>query len=153
MIVGSKIREIQLGEGTFHCLKCEAQAPYVRKRFVKYFAVCSVPVAQTEQLEEFIVCSRCHTRFGIDAITQTPPSHADRILSFVYEELEGGTPLEMAYRRMIQSGVDEKLAQRVMSVAASSCTAKCTRCRFHYISGLNRCFRCGSTLQQAVRTA
>lgn len=146
MIIGTRHKEIHLGEGTFHCIKCGDEMRYAHKRFARFVVLCFVPVYAAENLDEFIVCSGCQTRFGIEALSHDPQAGIDRTLDFVREELRCGTPLEMAYRKMINSGVERKAAERVMSATAKDCTAECRRCRFHYIDGMRMCYRCGGSL-------
>ena len=77
IIWGSKVKEKQVGTGTFYCPGCRADTPYSHQRVSKYFTLYFIPTFPMENLGEYVRCTRCAgeyaptvTSLGRDAIEE-----------------------------------------------------------------------------------
>lgn len=146
IIWGSKGREIELSSGQFYCPKCDTTRPYKHKRLAKYFTIYFIPLFQIENLGEYIECQVCHQTFKPEVLDYKPPSPAERLLVALRAELESGTPMQIAQRKLINMGMDEDAAKKLVNIAAGERQKTCQNCGFTYRETIALCSNCGNRL-------
>ena len=63
IIWGSKVRDIQVGNGHFYCPSCQADRSYAKQRYARYFTLYFIPLFQTDNLGEYIRCGGCRGEY------------------------------------------------------------------------------------------
>jgi dATP pyrophosphohydrolase len=72
IIVGTKVRVIELSAGKFYCPNCNTRRPYKRKRYAKYFTLFFIPLFQIKNLGEQVECQKCFTPFKPSILKRSP---------------------------------------------------------------------------------
>jgi len=150
IILGSRGREVEVSSGQFHCPKCGASRLYKRKRRANYFTLYFIPLFQIENLGEVIECQTCRQIYKPDILNYKPPSSAERLLLVIRNELDSGTPIHMAERKLVNSGMDEASAREAVNLAAGDAKKTCQACGYLYRETVTRCSNCGSLLVMSV---
>lgn len=146
IIWGSTGREIVLSSGRFYCPECDAESGYQHKRVARYFTLYFIPLFQIENLGEYVECTTCRQSFKESVLTYEPPSQAERMVLSVRADLETGTPVQMAQKKLVNAGVDEETAGKVVEVAAGEAPKECGACNLSYYESVARCSNCGNAL-------
>jgi len=60
---GNKVREKKLSSGSFDCPHCRSHQPCEHRALGKYFTFYSIPLGETERIEEFVICAGCGRKF------------------------------------------------------------------------------------------
>ncbi len=144
IIWGSKSKEKEVGAGQFHCPNCEEQSSYIHKKVGRYFTLYFIPLFQTQELGEFVECQRCHQAYKPNVLQYEPPSQVERLLFAVRADLEDGTPVQMACRKLINKGMDEATAGDLVWAACGDSHLICPACNLYYRSGVTKCSTCGT---------
>lgn len=147
IIWGSRGKESEVARGQFHCPQCDTPVPYVHKKVARYFTLYFIPLFKTEDLGEYVECGGCRGTFKPAVLQYEPPSAVERAIYAVRAELESGTPVQMAQAKLVNQGLDEATAAKVVEAAcAREDLKKCTKCNFEYLSVVKRCSGCSATL-------
>jgi hypothetical protein len=149
IIFGTRMREKELGTGKFYCPNCGRERRYKHKRADKYFALYFIPLLPIESMGEFIECQSCHQKFSPDLRKKKAPSGLDLVLPEAKRDLNSGTPLHMAQRKLANQGLTENEAEQVVKQALSGPPRRCATCGFLYQSTITHCSNCGSPLSPA----
>ena len=72
IIWGSRVREKQVGTGTFHCVNCHVGCAYAHMEVARWFTLYFIPVFPTQTLGEYVRCLRCSGQFKTTVLTLTP---------------------------------------------------------------------------------
>ena len=72
IILGTKVRVIELSAGKFYCPNCNSRRPYKLKRYAKYFTLFFIPLFQIKNLGEKIECQTCGMSFKPTVLEHTP---------------------------------------------------------------------------------
>jgi predicted RNA-binding Zn-ribbon protein involved in translation (DUF1610 family) len=146
IIFGSRGRETELGSGTFYCPHCGTTRPYKRKRLANYFTLYFIPLFQVQNLGEFVQCQVCKQTYKSDVLNLRPPTAAERFAAAARADLDSGTPVHMAERKLINSGVDEATAKKAVEMVMGGRRRTCPQCGYVYRETVERCTNCGSLL-------
>src|SRR5438045_828816 len=103
IIWGSTGREKELASGRFYCPQCDSEQPYQHVRYSRYFTLYFIPLFPMENLGECIKCQSCQQTYKMEVLDYKPPTDAERLLIAVRADLESGTPLQMAQRKLINA--------------------------------------------------
>ena len=146
IIFGSRVKEKEIGRGKFYCPNCGVKRRYKRKQAGKYFALYFIPLLQYENMGEFVECQTCGKMFPPDVLTYKPPSGLEEMLPDVKRDLQSGTPLHMAQRKLINKGVAEVEATQLVKLAVEGRPNRCPTCGLLYSSTVTLCANCGGPL-------
>jgi hypothetical protein len=88
----------------------------------------------------------CKQTYKPEVLNLRPPTATERFAAAVRADLDSGTPVHMAERKLINSGVDEATAKKAVELAMSGRQRTCPQCRYVYRETVERCSNCGSLL-------
>jgi predicted RNA-binding Zn-ribbon protein involved in translation (DUF1610 family) len=146
IIWGTRGRQIEISSGQFNCPKCDAKRAYKRKRTARYFTLFFIPLFQIQNLGEYVECAFCHQTYKPEVLSYKPQSPTERAVLAIQRELKSGTPLHMVHQKLLNNGVDQQTAIKVIEAITSGSRVKCSKCGFTYLSGVKLCANCGTTL-------
>lgn len=147
IIWGSTGREIEKQSGQFHCPQCDSEENYKQLRVATYFTLYFIPLFETAHHGDYVQCRRCKGQFNPAVLEYKPPSPAERMLHSIRIDLENGTPVEMARTKLLNAGVEQDVANKLVEVAAGEKQTRCGTCNITFIEGVARCSVCGSSLK------
>jgi hypothetical protein len=73
----------------------------------------------------------------------------ERPLYSILADLKSGTPIQMAQRKLVNAGVEEDAANKLVAAAAGDDQKTCAKCNLTFWGTLARCSGCGGPLEQA----
>ena len=82
LIWGSTGKEVRLAEGQFHCPQCSLEQPYRHVRIARYFTLYFIPLFQTENRGEYIICQACRGAFDLQVLNYRPPTVFDQWVEY-----------------------------------------------------------------------
>jgi hypothetical protein len=147
IIWGSTGREIEIAAGQFHCPQCQAERSYKHLRLARYFTLYFIPLFETQNLGEYVKCQGCQQTFKKEVLSYKPPSEVERILYSIRADLESGTPIQMALRKLVNAGAKEEVANKLVAAAAGDDRKACPKCHLAFVGTLARCSGCGGVLE------
>ena len=148
ILLGSRSREVEVGSGSFHCPVCGVQRAYEHRRIGRYFTVYFIPIFQIEKLAEYVECQVCHHVFPPEVLHHKPPPDPRRILAEVRKDLESGMAVQKVQVKLMNTGLREDVARKVIELAAGPGRMVCCRCGAEYADTARFCVQCGLPLQQ-----
>lgn len=160
LIWGSKGKEKKIREGEFFCPICQRRSRYIHKRLGKYFTLYFIPLFETKKYGEFIECQVCGTPFKPDILEYSNQAleeerklknKEEKLISSLRKELESGTPIQLIYSNMLESGVSEENVKIILYTATEGKAKVCHQCEFGYIHTLKFCSNCGERLTEMKR--
>ncbi len=149
ILVGSRGREVEVGSGTFHCPVCDVQRPYKHRRVGRYFTLYFIPLFQIQKLAEYVECQACHHVFPLEVLHKKSFPDPRRILAEVGRDLESGMTIQQVQTKLMNTGLREDVASKVIEVTAGSQRKVCPRCGSLYAESARFCVKCGSPLYDA----
>lgn len=120
--------------------------PYHRRRIGRYFTVYFVPVFQIEKLAEWLQCEVCQNVYPVDILQHKPPPNPERILNEVRTDLNAGMSAQKVQVKLLNSGLRQDLAQRVIDEVMSDHRLACANCGSEYLDSATFCSQCGMKL-------
>jgi hypothetical protein len=150
IIFGLRGRQIELASGQFFCPSCDTTRRYKHKRAADYFTLFFIPLFQVRNRGEYIECQTCQKAFKPEVRHYKPPSSVERLLAATRADLESGTPIQMTQRKLINSGVDEETAEKVVELAAGDRRKFCQNCGLSYRETVTLCSSCGNPLNEST---
>jgi len=154
---GTKVRHQKLGEGEFHCPKCQARRQYHHKRARQYFTLYFIPLIPLRQLGEYVECQTCKTAFEPAVLNRPAQAAAPSrpavsqdlaaLLNSAHTRLQKGYPVDYMVRDLTAAGLDLDIARQTVDNVIGPGRAHCDRCGLSYASGLGTCAVCGGALQ------
>ncbi|HEX5105133.1 MAG TPA: zinc-ribbon domain-containing protein, partial [Pirellulaceae bacterium] len=100
IIWGSTGREVNVGQGDFHCPQCDSQQRFFHNRIARYFTLYFIPLFQISSHGDFITCTRCSGQFTMEVLNYRPPSSSERLAAMLRGDLDSGMPLHMAQQKL-----------------------------------------------------
>lgn len=146
LIWGSKGREIEQHSGRFYCPQCDAEQEYKLVRVATHFTLYFIPLFETKHHGDYVQCKRCNGQFKPDVLTYKPPSQVERVLYAIRKDLESGTPIQMARTKLLNGGVEQDIAEKLVTVAAGDKLRTCPVCDLIFVEGVPGCSGCGARL-------
>jgi hypothetical protein len=70
----------------------------------------------------------------------------NKILKDLKKQLDSAVPIQFLMQGMMESGVEEEIATRLLMEATNYSVAKCPNCGLGYSGSLSYCQECGSKL-------
>jgi rubredoxin len=153
IVMGSKDRVVDLGEGQFYCPNCGVLRAYIRRRSARYFTLYFIPLFQVENKGEFVECRTCGYIYPPDVLE---PGGAQRLYwgqrttETIRTSLQAGMPIHMLMRKLVGDGFNPELAFHNVWVVMGEVAHTCPRCQFTYHQSIRVCANCGAELE-AVR--
>jgi hypothetical protein len=147
IIWGSTSREFELGRGQFYCPECQALRSYKHVRLARYFTLFFIPLFQTENLGENIKCQDCKQTFKKKVLTERPEYAMIHLVASIITALKSGTPIRVAVRKLVNAGVEEERANKLVTAAAGDDLKACPHCNLTFWGTLAHCSRCGGVLE------
>ena len=149
IIFGNKVRYKTVGIGQFYCPQCKMQRDYELHQARNWFAMYFIPVFPLNQIGEFVTCQTCRTDFQQDVLSMPIPPNTplDRFAREAQADLDGGTPIEMARQKLINTGLSRDLVEHVIAQAAGPDRKHCPDDHLTYRSTVQRCAQCGALLE------
>jgi hypothetical protein len=146
IIWGSVGRETSIGTGTFHCPQCNGQQLYDHRRVARYFTLYFIPLFPTETLGEFISCQGCKTPFKPEILHYEPPTELQQMVDATDADLQSGTPVQMARRKLLNAGAAEATANEIITACTPDGQRNCRKCDLSFAMKVRRCSNCGGSL-------
>ena len=128
IIWGSTGKETRVASGQFHCPQCNGHESYEHIRVQRYFTLYFIPVAPMETLGEFVRCVGCKQAYKPEVLDYEPPNEMQRLVDAIDADLQSGTPIQMARRKLLNSGLAEKTADDVIAACTADGRKNCTKC-------------------------
>jgi hypothetical protein len=147
IIWGSKGKESELARGQFTCPECGEKREYVHKRVDKYFTLYWMPIFKMGTLGEYIECTFCHNQFNNKVLEYSPADELQRIQMAIRHDLETGTPLKIAYRKLLNSDIEPAVASQLILSVCGDNVRTCGGCHATFIETVSKCAVCGAILQ------
>ena len=69
-----------------------------------------------------------------------------RLVDSIDADLQSGTPIQMAHRKLLNSGLAEKTADDVIAACTADGRKNCTKCSLDYAKSIRRCANCGQSV-------
>jgi hypothetical protein len=146
IIWGWRGREKIQASGQFHCPQCESDQRYQHLRVATYFTLYFIPLFETEHHGDYIKCEQCKGQFKTAVLDYKPLSEAEKVLYSIRADLENGTPVQMARTKLLNAGVEEDIAEKLITIAAGDKQVRCEACELLFVMGVARCSSCGGRL-------
>jgi hypothetical protein len=146
IIWGWRGREIQIGSGRFNCPQCDGERSYEQTEVATYFTLYFIPIFRTQTHGQFVKCRTCSQVYRPEILDYKPPTAGERLLLAVRGDLEGGMPVHMARQKLVGGGIEQELAEKVVTQAAGEQLLRCAQCGFDYAESIKQCSNCGGTL-------
>ena len=149
IIFGTKVRYKTIATGQFYCPQCKAKRDYEQRKARNYFALYFIPLIPLGDASEFVTCLTCGTNFQQDVLSIPIPTNTplDRFVREAQVDLDGGTPIEMARQKLINTGLNRDLVEQVIGQAAGLDRKRCPADNLTYRSSVQRCAQCGAALE------
>jgi predicted RNA-binding Zn-ribbon protein involved in translation (DUF1610 family) len=151
IVMGSKDRTIDLGEGRFYCPNCGVVRMYIRRRSARYFTLYFIPVFQVENKGEFVECKTCGFIYPPEALEGQHTFWGERTTLTIRTNLESGMPIHMMMRKLVGDGFNAELAFHNVWAVMGETAKTCPSCRFTYHRSVERCANCGLALETVRR--
>jgi len=146
IIWGTRGRQVEIGSGQFYCPKCDAKRQYKQKRTARYFTLFFIPLFQIQNLGEYVECAACHQTYKPEVLSYKPISPAQKLAQAIHRELKSGIPMHMVHQKLINNGLDQQAAIKIIEAVTVGSQVKCSKCGFTYIEGVKLCANCGNAL-------
>ena len=117
-------------------------------RMATYFTLYFIPLFETKHHGDFIECLNCHGQFKPTVLNHKPLSQAERVIAAVRQELESGTPLQMARTKLTNAGVDLESAATIVAAASATQQRTCVLCNLDFIPSVRKCSIRGGSLMR-----
>jgi hypothetical protein len=149
IIFGTKVRYKTISTGQFYCPQCKTKRDYELRKARNYFALYFIPIIPLGDAGEFVTCLTCGTNFQKDVLAIPLPTNTplDRFVREAQADLDGGTPIEMARQKLINTGLSRDLVEQVIGQAAGPDRKRCFADNLTYRSTVQRCAQCGAVLE------
>jgi hypothetical protein len=141
---GTKTLEISFGE--FTCPHCRVTATYKHKERRKRFLLLGIMPILGSSAGEYVECQRCRQQFTMDVLRGKIPPDIEQMIATLQEKLSGGTSIQEAESRLLESGFEPALVKRYVNVAAGIFPKKCPRCALTFRNDVVKCHKCGHVL-------
>jgi hypothetical protein len=149
ILLGSRGRDVEVGAGQFHCPACGTLRPYKHRRIGRYFTVYFIPLFQIEKLAEYIECQVCHHVYPPEILHNKPSPDPRRIIAEVSTDLESGVAVQKVQAKLMNTGLNEDVARKVIELAAGHRRRICGKCGAQYADTARFCVKCGNPLSDA----
>ncbi len=146
IIWGSTGREKVLARGQFYCPSCDAERNYKHIKLSRWFTLYFIPLFPTEKLAEYVQCQGCQGNFKPEVLEYEPPSQGERIVYSLRADLDSGTPVQMAQRKLTNAGMDPETAQKFVMLALGDASRTCPDCDLIFRETVTHCSGCGREL-------
>jgi hypothetical protein len=148
IIFGNKVRYKTISTGQFYCPQCKTRRDYELREARNWFAMYFIPVVPLNRLGQVVTCLTCGMNFAQDVLAMPIPSNTplDRFAREARADMDGGTPIEMARQKLINTGLNRDLVDQVIAQAAGLNRKHCPADNLTYRSTVQRCAQCGAPL-------
>jgi len=85
---------------------------------------------------------------SVDDLRGRMPEDAKQVLAAVKAKLETGEAIEETIATLIQAGMPEREAHRLVNACVGITSKKCPQCSLRFLSTVHTCKGCGHTLPQ-----
>jgi hypothetical protein len=151
IVMGSKDRTIDLGEGRFYCPNCGVVRIYIRRRSARYFTLYFIPLFQVENKGEFVECKTCGYIYPPEILTGQRLYWGEQTTQTIRTNLESGMPIHMMMRKLVGDGFNPELAFHNVWAVMGEVANTCPNCQFTYHRSISKCANCGSNLVAVER--
>jgi hypothetical protein len=110
------MKEAELFEPHFYCPKCHVQTPYHVKRASIDFTFYYIPLFETKNLDEFIVCQVCKKGFDPKILKPSNQSLFKLVSATRYELLHSSSPGSLKLKLM-NDGLKEVVVDKLLTLA------------------------------------
>ena len=140
---GSTGKESKVASGQFHCPQCNRQERYDHVHVQRFFTLYFIPLFPMATLGEFVRCQGCAQAYKPEVLAYEPPNEMQRLVDATDADLQSGTPVQMARRKLLNSGLAEKTADDVIAACTADGRKNCAKCNLDYAQSVRRCSNCG----------
>ena len=140
-----KLKQYEVGRGEFHCPNCRCKTQYRRFERVQVRRMLLIRFRGDVQ-ETFIVCENCKRQMKDEDLRGNLPNDTRVLLTAIKEKLKLGQSLQGAAQALMDAGMPEGEARRLVHAAAGIVLRKCPGCSRTYLDSAMRCERCGTPL-------
>jgi hypothetical protein len=146
IIWGWRGREIEQTSGQFYCPQCDSEQNYQHLRVATYFTLYFIPLFETEHHGDYVQCRTCRGQFKLEVLDYKPPSNVERMLLAIRSDLISGTPIQMGKTKLLHAGIEEEVAEKIISAVAGENQRRCSSCNLTFVKEVSRCSSCGANL-------
>ncbi len=132
----------QLDAGEFFCPQCNRECEYRLMQSRTFFTIFFLPIIPLGRGERYVECTQCRQTYQEGVLAMTSASAEDRFLGQLVEELNTGTSLELAQRKLETAGIAPDHAQQFLDQLSEGKTWRCDGCGDHYLKVVSQCLRC-----------
>jgi hypothetical protein len=149
IVMGSKDRVVDLGQGRFFCPNCGVVRAYIRRRNARYFTLYFIPLFQVENKGEYVECRTCGYIYPPEVLE---PGGVQRVrwlqqtTDTIRTSLQAGMPIHMLMRKLVGDGFNPELAFHNVWVVMGEVAHTCPSCQFTYHESIRVCANCGADL-------
>ncbi|NIM95047.1 MAG: zinc-ribbon domain-containing protein [Anaerolineales bacterium] len=156
IIWGSKGKSKTIGTGTFYCPYCRGMRNFKHERLGKYFTLYFIPLFETSKIAEYIECQTCFMTFKPEVLKHSEKFDQERefaqqakeFISSISRDLQAGVPVNVISKGLVNAGMSEENAGRILYTATKGQLKECKNCGFLYAAAISYCSTCGSELQK-----
>lgn len=116
---GSKGKQKVLSEGLFFCPRCGTKRQYKLTRVSKYFTLYFIPLFETKNLGEFVICQTCENSYDPKILEPSHQAMLELVSATKYELLHG-TPIQDVKAKLIEVTGSENIANNIIAMAQKS---------------------------------
>jgi hypothetical protein len=148
IIWGFTGKVIEKDAGQFTCPNCRSLQPYIHKESWRYFTLYFLPLFKIQKLGDYVECQHCLTTFAPK--TSNPNTnkiiHESKLIDGI-KHLEAGMPFHLAFKKVVDAGIPQDVAQPGLYAKLGEKPKYCSRCRAIYHESMNFCAHCGQKLE------
>ena len=138
---------VETGAGEFVCPNCREKTAYRQVEVVQRRNFLFI-VFKGETLETYVECQKCLRKMSVEDLRGRMPEDAKQVLSAVKAKLETGEAIEATIATLIQAGMPEREAHRMVNACVGITSKKCPQCLLRFLDSVQTCRKCGHTLPQ-----
>ncbi len=136
-------RTVETGE--FYCPACDATEEYQLRQVRPFFTLFFIPIFPIGGADRYVQCLGCRQVFREEVLEYEPPSETERLAAQFFNELRTGTSLDVIQRKMVNQGMTEAQAVKLLDRMCEGRVATC-RCGQRFHPEVTKCSHCGADL-------
>ena len=92
----------------------------------------------------------CFTPFEMKVLDfdSSQDEKINKLLNSVQSEIDAGTPITVVYKKLLDNGLPENVANIIITMFTFGKTKVCKRCDLFYEDSLEFCSKCGNKLEK-----
>ena len=137
---------VEVGRGEFVCPNCREKTAYRQVDVIRRKSFAYIIVFRGETLEKYIECQKCRRKMPVEDLRGRMTDDAKQMLGAIKTKLETGEAIEETITALIQAGMPEREAHRMVNACVGITSRKCPQCLLRFLDSVQTCKKCGHTL-------